>query len=148
MRAGLALSQFFPMNRKAAALILLSFILSGIAKATADAVAFFGTATALFQILPESLHSWYIGGPGFNQGYVWSCDLWHLSDGHLRQLFHAAGVLAAAYLFWDLKARKLWQLLLLCFLGYWLEGAAFKLFYHVVLTDSWSLAEYLQRLIF
>jgi hypothetical protein len=111
------------------------FVLLGMTKAFADA-RLFGidlTPIALWMSAYD-LRLWWVGGVGFDQGWPWTADFWHLMDGHLRQI-------VSVLIFW-MGTRMRWftpqQLVVLGVVCYWVEGFSFKFLYHMVLMQDWS----------
>jgi hypothetical protein len=119
--------------------ILGFFTLMGIAKAGADARLFGDPSVPLWLAFGSS--KWFIGGASYSQGSLWSCDFWHLMDGHLRQLFAAGAVAWTAWV--RPRFTRLWELAVLVLACYWIEGLMFKLFYKVVFMGEWSFWDFL-----
>lgn len=121
---------------------LVLFALMGIAKAGADARLFGNAESPLWVAFGSS--EWFIGGASYNQGYPWTCDFWHLMDGHLRQL------LAVCVVGWTIlvipKFRESWMVVVFAFACYWVEGFTFKLFYKVLFMGEWGVWDFLGSL--
>jgi hypothetical protein len=127
-------------------LYFLTLVIAGVAKAVGDWVSF-GNTNGSF------LYPW-IHATG-SAGNIFTCDLWHFCQGHIRQLMHgcafAIGVVAGVEGYITLKLyndfRKWVLAILFILVGYWFEGFIFKLFYKVILMHDWTWMDLIRNII-
>lgn len=125
-------------------LFVLAFFIHDIAKALADARLFDTGNTPLHQwaVKKPERFVWYTGGEPYKdkQGFPWSCDFWHLWDGHVRIwtvcLGGISGGVAGFYGF-----NPLW-FIPIGWVAYWIAGNIFKYLFHVKFMGDWTVQKF------
>ena len=145
-------------------LFILAFFIHDTAKALADARSSDSGNTPLHKwaVKKPNRFIWYTGGDPYKekQGLPWTCDFWHLFDGHVRIWMIILGAFGFGTTCWfsaiDLfkngmilnwyNFNPLWAVPI-GFIAYMLAGELFKYLFHIIFIDDWTLKKFWQEFI-